>query len=336
MLLTICPSCAVKFRVQPEQLNVRQGRVMCGRCRHVFNAFESLKRIEDRDDAAQDDATGLDLSATPAPNDLPEPSQPRESVDAPDDVPKHDVEFGDGPQAPADNVQDESASTIPAQQASALMAELDTPLAISSFPVEAPPAFLSADPAPADPPEIVQPDEKPLAKNPLLRPAPPYRRAPVRAVWIMGVLVLVLIISAQLVFYFRASIVESHPEARPYLAKACEIAGCSISWGRDEGSIKIEASDLIESPARPGRIVLTATMVNRGKKKQELPAIELRITDNGNQLLTSRILQPRDYLGRPPLQGEGIAPNAELFVNMNLEIANKSPASGYGLRAFYP
>ena len=47
MLLTTCPNCSAQFKVQPEQLNIRQGRVMCGRCRDVFNAFQSLTRIEE-------------------------------------------------------------------------------------------------------------------------------------------------------------------------------------------------------------------------------------------------------------------------------------------------
>ena len=47
MLLTTCTTCAAQFKVLPEHLNVRQGRVMCGRCRTVFNAFETLKRVED-------------------------------------------------------------------------------------------------------------------------------------------------------------------------------------------------------------------------------------------------------------------------------------------------
>lgn len=46
MLLTTCPNCQAQFKVSPEQLNVRSGRVMCGRCRHVFNSFESLQRID--------------------------------------------------------------------------------------------------------------------------------------------------------------------------------------------------------------------------------------------------------------------------------------------------
>ena len=41
-MLTRCPSCATTFRISPEQLKARQGRVRCGKCRNVFNALETL------------------------------------------------------------------------------------------------------------------------------------------------------------------------------------------------------------------------------------------------------------------------------------------------------
>lgn len=41
-MVTRCPSCATAFRVTPEQLQAGHGRVRCGRCRTVFNAFDSL------------------------------------------------------------------------------------------------------------------------------------------------------------------------------------------------------------------------------------------------------------------------------------------------------
>ena len=42
MMLTRCPQCATAFRVSAEQLKVKQGKVRCGQCRHVFNALETL------------------------------------------------------------------------------------------------------------------------------------------------------------------------------------------------------------------------------------------------------------------------------------------------------
>src|ERR1700687_3176744 len=49
MLITACSHCHARFRVTPLQLNQKQGQVRCGRCRNVFNGFESLERYPDDD-----------------------------------------------------------------------------------------------------------------------------------------------------------------------------------------------------------------------------------------------------------------------------------------------
>jgi predicted Zn finger-like uncharacterized protein len=41
-MLTRCPACATHFRVTPDQLKLRAGRVRCGECQHVFNALDTL------------------------------------------------------------------------------------------------------------------------------------------------------------------------------------------------------------------------------------------------------------------------------------------------------
>lgn len=42
MIQTLCPECGTTFRVTPEQLKAKQGRVRCGKCQNVFNAIETL------------------------------------------------------------------------------------------------------------------------------------------------------------------------------------------------------------------------------------------------------------------------------------------------------
>ena len=39
---TRCPDCQTIFRVTPEQLKARAGKVRCGNCQAVFNALDSL------------------------------------------------------------------------------------------------------------------------------------------------------------------------------------------------------------------------------------------------------------------------------------------------------
>jgi predicted Zn finger-like uncharacterized protein len=49
VLITTCSHCNARFRVTPQQLNLRQGQVRCGRCTEVFNGFAALERFPDDD-----------------------------------------------------------------------------------------------------------------------------------------------------------------------------------------------------------------------------------------------------------------------------------------------
>ncbi|RPI45442.1 MAG: DUF3426 domain-containing protein [Betaproteobacteria bacterium] len=46
-MVTSCPACTTTFRVSQEQLTHRQGKVRCGKCRSVFDAFKSLATLPD-------------------------------------------------------------------------------------------------------------------------------------------------------------------------------------------------------------------------------------------------------------------------------------------------
>ena len=47
MLTTRCPHCSTTFRIRPEQLSVRGGRVRCGTCHQAFSALSSLEELPD-------------------------------------------------------------------------------------------------------------------------------------------------------------------------------------------------------------------------------------------------------------------------------------------------
>jgi predicted Zn finger-like uncharacterized protein len=62
MLVTRCPNCLAKFRVSPDTLSARQGKVRCGSCMSVFNAFQTLTREPDPPIEAQ-----REIQRSPAP-----------------------------------------------------------------------------------------------------------------------------------------------------------------------------------------------------------------------------------------------------------------------------
>jgi predicted Zn finger-like uncharacterized protein len=79
MLITTCTHCRSRFRVSPQQLNVKQGQVRCGKCSKVFNGFESLERFPDDDTGARLLAAAEASGRTP---DLPQDLQPARDEDA--------------------------------------------------------------------------------------------------------------------------------------------------------------------------------------------------------------------------------------------------------------
>jgi predicted Zn finger-like uncharacterized protein len=380
MLLTTCPNCGAKFKVAPEQLNVRQGRVMCGRCRHVFNAFEALKRTEEADAGELIDYSVVDSKPSPA-QFTPESAAASQapSPQLPPDLP----DVSDAQRVDAATVSDSSDSQLPVEptaETAAPVADLRETEAFDSYEDAlrkleqaeqiAPPvdelyaatsaavvaAAVSRDALPASGAELLpveatfSNDERPplqapaadtpsggvaVTNNPLIGGALAHESPPSRVwPWLATIAGMVLLLQA--IYFFRSQIVQQYPQLRPSLAAACELIGCTVSWGRDQTLIKIESSDLIEPPGRPGKILLTATLANRAATKQDYPVLEVKLTDANNAVLTSRMLMPAEYLGRTPVGEEGLAPNAELYINLNLELVGKSPASGYGLRAFYP
>ena len=315
---------------------------MCGRCRQVFNAFQSLSRVEEPAELplaslaeVLAEGTGSDASARS--------QQPPAAFFGADitPVPVADALFlrEEPLPLPAEFTAPEPYARVPFSpvttrtvrgerlaESPLLDPRLEKVMAVAHLqPSEVAMVEPAIDLSDEDQPQIVET----MASGGT--PAVANSR-----VWGVGVFVLFVGLSVQAAYAFRTAIVSNYPQMRPTVSQLCEFAGCSLSWGRDETALKIDASELIEAPGKPGRILLTAILVNRGKLKQDLPSLELRLTDNANQVVASRLLHPRDYLGRAIGKDEGLVPNIELYVNLNLDVSNKSQASGYGLIVFYP
>lgn len=75
MMLTRCPGCSTTFRVTPEQVKVRHGKVRCGRCQHVFDAIEFLVDAELTPTIADQEAPPS-VASTPTPDPAPEVTHP--------------------------------------------------------------------------------------------------------------------------------------------------------------------------------------------------------------------------------------------------------------------
>jgi hypothetical protein len=78
--------------------------------------------------------------------------------------------------------------------------------------------------------------------------------------------------------------------------KAAGLLDCEVRLPRRPELLSIESSDLQADPRRESLIVLNAVIRNRAAVLQELPALELTLTDPDERPLVRRVLRPEEYL----------------------------------------
>lgn len=325
-MLTRCPSCRTTFRVTPEQLKARQGKVRCGECQQVFNALDTLIEapvpVAPTEAAlpAQQPAPVEEAAMLAAADAAPPPAQEAApTIETVDEAASADT-AGEptGPEAEAGIATAEAA--VGGLTAATATKATTRPLAESATEPEAEYARDSAGPAPE------------AASEPASEPAlmePPRRRA---WPWLLGVLVALALLALQAAMHFRTELAVLHPETRPWFAAACEIAGCKLSLPRKAELMSIETSDL--HPENGGRLGLSATLKNRAPFDQEFPHLEITLTDTADRALVRRVLAPPEYLAATAL-GAGFGAGRELPVELSVEAADVA-AVGYRLYLFYP
>lgn len=316
MLVTTCKHCAARFRVTPEQLNLRQGQVRCGECAQVFNGFEALERFPGDD-------TGTRLLAargsTPPADPLPEAVAP----DPPGIEPRMADAF---PVEPA---------TPPRQHWAVVPEPEPEPEAVPSGaePVSEPLPALEPPVEPEAPRRAAEP-ARPLSDFAMPVPEPTPAPPPSRA-WSLAAVLLALVLGMQLAYAYRAEIATRYPPARPVLESACAHAKCTVPWINQDGALKLEDSELLEVPGKPGQIALNARIRSLAASPMEYPHVELTLTDTTGQVAVRRVLKPSDYLGRAPVPADVLAPGSDLLVSLRLD-TGRVKATGYELMLFYP
>lgn len=361
---TRCPVCSTIFRVTSEQLRLRAGKVRCGHCDSIFNAFEAL--LEDEPPAVPvvpepPAAIPPAVRQAPVPPPVVAVTRPSEPV-----CPS----FDEPPVQPVEPVQQ---IELPAEPEVPLALEIQTvdvpaPVVVPDEPEEV--FEPEASSAPPELPPLVEPLNEPTAQSVEkietteestlaareaglvaareLSDTPAYNRWAAGALagngmggfshetehaatwpFVLVSIVLGIALSCQLLFHFRTDLVRRMPD----LAGLYALAAVDVPLPQDSDLVAIESSDLQSDNAR-GLFVLQAALRNRAAHAQAWPALELTLTDVHDMVVSRRVLLAPDYL--PP----GISPvsfpaNGELAIRLWVE-AKDIGAAGYRLYVFYP
>jgi len=155
--------------------------------------------------------------------------------------------------------------------------------------------------------------------------------------WGLVALIALAALAGQLAYHYRTELATLAPQMRPLLAEGCRFLDCELRLPRRPDLLSIESSDLQADARGENLIVLNAVIRNRAPFAQELPALELTLTDAGDRPLVRRVLRPEDYLQGSPLlkPGQGMTPGTDAVVRVHFDTGSVR-ATGYRLYLFYP
>ena len=357
---TRCPACSTVFRVTSDQLRAKAGKVRCGYCQVVFNAFDEL--IDETQPAAVTqppaeapaklEAAAVEYVADEQ-TDAIEVVAPDEAVsipgaesDAAEAAAATEDETGIGLVGEDETVQDEYQDAAPESHDSEAdeLREIDPSGTLTATDGE--PAFPVADETPEEATQAAR--EAGLVAARELAETPAFDRWAAGAlsggnsggfetddgrrtnwVFVVAALMLAAILSAQLAYHFRSEIVRFIPA----VAGVFEVLDVQIPSSARSDLVSIEASDLQVDNAR-GLFVLNALLHNRADYAQAMPALELTLIDAADKPVARRVMKAAEYL--PPGSNLTSFPaKAEIPVRMWID-ARGLGASGYRLYIFYP
>ena len=333
---TRCSNCQTTFRVTPDQLKARAGKVRCGQCQTVFNALDCLLE-ETPSSTAQAKTTPavIPRHAPPAPT---PPPAPRTEVDLPAFVaPTPPPQSIDAHQSP--NTQREPTLT---EEKSSADSDISDTQPGDAPDEDMPPLSEEEAQALGKATGLILPREtteipgyskwsEGVMNTQLSLPEEKVTRWP----FVIVALLLMIVLAGQLVFCFRSEIATLEPRLRTPLASFSKLFDAELPLPSRAELVSIETSDLQTDTAHGNLLVLTATVRNRANFAQAYPALELSLTDALDTAIARRVFLPSEYLSPKTPIDQPFAPNTDISVHLWLE-AKELTAAGYRLYVFYP
>lgn len=331
-MFTQCPQCEAVFQVSDPQLYAADGDVRCGQCLSIFNAPQ-----HEREDLLERNASIASRA-----------EQTGDDQDWNDDDPLFESELASGETSEimvgdvATEVHDnpytatnedtetlnqtslETGANITASPAAPDIDDLqETFSALKSDEKNWADATIDAD-VETETPVTPEPEEIPPVLLEELQAERAARLRPSSVPWLLGCLVLIVVFTAQVIYFKRDELARS-PDLRPWLAQACELIHCTLAPPYDITQIELLGLDVHSHPEAPRALVASTALINNARIPQPFPLLTLTFSDMTSNRVAQRRFLPEEYLpvGIDPKQG--MTPN--LPVKITLEFSDPGEAA---------
>ena len=192
-------------------------------------------------------------------------------------------------------------------------------------------------------------DAAPVSTSPQNTPASAMPRIPVEmplerrmdavvrrrvVAWMTGIVVAATLIGMQQLWLGRERHAQE-PQLRPRYERLCELLGCELPPFRDLRLIRSTELLVRPDPARPGTLLIDASIVNKAPFAQAFPGIRIDFSDIQGAPVTSRVFAPREYLGAAELREGRMQPGDLLRIHIEMPDPGEH-ATNYELRLAEP
>ncbi len=345
---TRCPDCSTSFDVTPVQLNARNGKVRCGVCSAVFNAYDHAIEEEPDFPVLQADASHAD-DADFRVSSAPEIWHAQDTAGATADF--HSVARRRSSERmavthdPYDEVnaeQDDTRMMSRQYPASGSDRSMNDRVAGERFAQEAPSlsgsgAYYNEGRKPASDVHVEGQYRRRVQRD--TEYDDPERSSGSGLIWFLAVVLALIVLFAQGAIVFRNQITNIAPTLRPKLVQLCSFVGCQVGYTRSVRNLAILKPALrqVNSPsAAPDTrsFNLHAVIRNNDTIAQPWPSVVLSLKDESESVSARRIIKPEEYL-LPDAQKREFLPNDEVAIDLPI-VVSRTEVAGFELSLFYP
>ena len=333
---TRCPGCSTSFDVTQAQLSVRDGKVRCGVCAAVFNAF-------DYEQAEEPAIPVLHASSRMSDDAEPRAVPPVYREPQPDRRARAEPRVAAGRWRDEEDDPDDGIEPVvgDAAERGNIGVHHDAPHG-GRFTADTP--SLSGSGAYSQ-------DARDGAES--MRIEGQYRRRVYREteyddpekssgsglVWFLATLLALIVLFAQGAIVFRNQLANVAPSLRPKLVQLCSFVGCEVGYSRSVRNLVIQKPALrnvTTAQAKPEEqsFRLRATIRNNDTIAQPLPSLVLSLKNASESVSARRIISPQQYVLPDVLQRE-LQPGDEVAIDLPLT-TSRTEVAGFELSLFYP
>jgi hypothetical protein len=134
--------------------------------------------------------------------------------------------------------------------------------------------------------------------------------------------------------YFNFETLAIKPATRPWFEEACSRIGCRLPDIPDPSKLKIEELVVRKHPNVAGALVVDAILKNNARFPQPFPMLQLRFSNNANEVVASRLLKPMEYLKGEAKLLRRMPPDTPIRISLDVVDPGTS-AVNYGLSPIF-